>query len=877
MATNTEKVVVQVIVKGGKELDNLTNKTGKATKGVGGLTSGFKKMTGGVLAAVAAFSAVSSAIGSAIKSFKGFEFQMAKVKAITGANNSQFKLLTDSAKDLGRSTFFTATQVAELQANFGKLGFSTGEILEAQKATLALATATDTDLARAAVVAGAAVRGFGLSATETSRVTDVMAKVFTSTAMDIEKWQTSMTKVAPIAATAGISIESTAAVMGKLTDVGIEASIAGTSLRNIFLKMQNSSSDLSQFLGYTVNSSADLNRALQDLNDAGLSNEEVMGLVDKRQVAAFNTMIRGAGDIQNLTNELNNANGALGVMVDIIEDTLEGDLKKLTSAYDGLKTELGEAVSPQLRESATDLTELTNAATDNATAIVGIGSAVQQITMWLGRAISPIDKFTFAMKKLITMPGLTKFTDMIGLSTPKKDTTAEDRLARLNANLQTTLDLSNSNAKVTKTSISFTKSAIYMRERELDIIKEKNKNLPSVVNKEEEKRVEKELKTLRENLKFREDTLDVFEKQVNVTEESNRKIKAKKDKAAAQVAKTAAEKRFSDEKTVFDIALTEELNAYKEMLINKTDTQAEFDEKVRLAEEAHLEDMKNLNIKYGKDVSDINSQILDKDLEQIKKKADLERQTNEDDITNKEAQIEAIDQLSQQMMRVGELEEGNNELKRIGIQLSQAVAVVRGIELLQEKLSELQAYKTAAAKGVEAAATIAAAGADATGAVAKAANNVFPFNLIAIASTIAALISVVANAKSLAKSFGDGGVIDTFANGGMVHGKSHAQGGERFAVGGRVVELEGGEAVINKRSTAMFSGQLSAMNAAGGGVKFADGGLLNQPSFSQQQFNAVGQNQMMGAMGSSGKVVVVESDITDSQNTVSVIQSQATI
>ena len=122
-----------------------------------------------------------------------------------------------------------------------------------------------------------------------------------------------------------------------------------------------------------------------------------------------------------------------------------------------------------------------------------------------------------------------------------------------------------------------------------------------------------------------------------------------------------------------------------------------------------------------------------------------------------------------------------------------------------------------------------------------------------------------------------GGMIEEFANGGLVQGKSHAQGGEKFAVGGRVVELEGGEAVINKRSTSMFSSQLSAMNAAGGGVKFADGGLLNQPSFSQQQFNALGQNQMMGAMGNSGKVTVVEADITSSQNTVSVIQSQATI
>ena len=106
----------------------------------------------------------------------------------------------------------------------------------------------------------------------------------------------------------------------------------------------------------------------------------------------------------------------------------------------------------------------------------------------------------------------------------------------------------------------------------------------------------------------------------------------------------------------------------------------------------------------------------------------------------------------------------------------------------------------------------------------------------------------------------------------MVHGPSHSQGGVKFAVGGRVNELEGGEAVINKRSTAMFRGQLSAMNEAGGGVKFADGGLLNSPAFAQQQFSG---NRSGG--GGAQKVYVVESDISQSQNQVSVLEAAATI
>ena len=35
----------------------------------------------------------------------------------------------------------------------------------------------------------------------------------------------------------------------------------------------------------------------------------------------------------------------------------------------------------------------------------------------------------------------------------------------------------------------------------------------------------------------------------------------------------------------------------------------------------------------------------------------------------------------------------------------------------------------------------------------------------------------------------------------MVKGPSHKNGGVKFNVGGEVVELEGGEAVINKKST----------------------------------------------------------------------------
>ena len=91
MATNTEKIVVQVVVKGQGELKSLENQTEKTTLG-------FKKITAGVLGAVAAFRTINQVIGTSIRTFRDFEFQMAKVKAITGASDKDFKKLSNSFK-----------------------------------------------------------------------------------------------------------------------------------------------------------------------------------------------------------------------------------------------------------------------------------------------------------------------------------------------------------------------------------------------------------------------------------------------------------------------------------------------------------------------------------------------------------------------------------------------------------------------------------------------------------------------------------------------------------------------------------------------------------------------------------------------------------
>jgi len=783
---NTEKIVVQVVVQGEKDLQKVGKTADKSTKSFG-------KMAAGVLAAVAAFRQINEVIGSSIKSFRDFEFQMAKTRAVTNASNKDFNLLSSSAQKLGRSTFFTAQQVAELQTNYGKLGFTTQEILDAQEATLNLAIATDSDLGRATIVAGAAVKGFGLDVKETTRVVDVMTASFAASPLDIEKWQTSMTKVAPIAASANISIEATAAVMGALSEAGHEASIGGTALRQILLKMINPTSELAKEIGFTVNSTDDFLIAVRNLSEAQLNNLKVQEIVDDRQVAVFNTIRRGVDDILESEVAYNNASGAAKRMADIIGDTLEGDMKRLTSASEGLKIALVDKLGGGIRSVLVRFTGLLNKLTDNSDETAKFVTRTIDLVKWIG----------------LYRLGV--------LATTKATVAWRAATALLNGTLRIT------KGALAKTGVGLL--AVLLGELGMKYLtasedgEEFNKTQEQI-NKETERQLELSEKALKS--------------------QSNIGKKTKKETEAEEQA--ARDKKFAKEEDDLRNFFTNEMSELTNQLINKQITQDEFDEQAFTKEQLHLSNMLGLHELYGINTADLNNQILNNELDRI-------RTVEQADIDARQKQIDGVAQLGDQLINLAGEDEKMQGIKKTGIALSSSAAIANNIQALSEM----------------------------TLGVTSQAKLPFPSNIIGMVTTLSTVLSLLANIKAMKGAFGDGGIVETFANGGMVHGKSHAQGGEKFAVGGRVVELEGGEAVINKRSTAMFSRQLSAMNAAGGGVKFADGGLLNQPSFSQQQFNAIGQNQMMGAMGSSSKVVVVEADITDSQNSVSVIQSEATI
>lgn len=200
-------------------------------------------------------------------------------------------------------------------------------------------------------------------------------------------------------------------------------------------------------------------------------------------------------------------------------------------------------------------------------------------------------------------------------------------------------------------------------------------------------------------------------------------------------------------------------------------------------------------------------------------------------------QLSGIDeQISNTQGKITELED-DLEGKRSG----RRDAVLQSIELEKQREIDLANQKIALEKKIaeeqrkirikEQAAAIAQALIN--GALSITAITTVPDFTFGIASAIRIGLVAASTAAQVATI-----ASQKFAKGGILQGNSHSQGGIQTPFG----ELEGGEAVINKNSTRMFAPLLSQINEAGGGKRFATGGILDTQSLNQNSNSASGKD-----------------------------------
>ena len=327
------------------ELDKVSKSAKKAETSTGSFIGKMKSSKGAMLGWAAAITGAAFAFSKITKEARIFEKSMSAVRAIVNPTAAGFDQLTKKARELGRSTQFTATQTANAFVEMGKLGLKTNQIIAASADILNLAIASMSDITRASEVAIITMNQFGLEAGDVGKISDVMALSFSSSALDMEKFAESMKFAGTISKGLGVSFEETTGYLSALASGGLSGSIAGTGLSNMMQQLATESGKVGGVLEEFGLTGKTVQEKIKGLSEANIGAEKTFSAFGRIAGKAALTLFNNHEIAEKLTKSYLKADGAAKKMADTMKDNLSGAIIEMKSAWSDLNIEIGMAFS----------------------------------------------------------------------------------------------------------------------------------------------------------------------------------------------------------------------------------------------------------------------------------------------------------------------------------------------------------------------------------------------------------------------------------------------------------------------------------------------------------------------------------------------------
>ena len=365
-----------------KSLDDVEDSAKKAG-------DGFTVMKGALSNLVAdgiqkAVDAMGEFVTSTIDTGVDFTSTMSSVQAISGATGNDLEALTQKAMDLGASTVFSASEVGDAMVEMAKAGWSTEQILSGMEGVLNASSASGEGLATVATIAADAISGFGLKASESTRVADLLTQAANAGTIGITDLGETFKYIAPVAGSMDLSIEDVTTAVTALSMSGIKGSQAGTSLRTMLTNLVKPSKNMAaamEELGIEVANADGTMKPLDEI--ISILRGSFDGLTEEQKsyyaaTLAGKTGMSGMLALMNLTQEeydeiaksMDNAKGVAQETSEVMLDNLGGDLEELGGNLETLKLELFDTFEGAMRDGVAVLNEL----------IDGVRAATQWMT-----------------------------------------------------------------------------------------------------------------------------------------------------------------------------------------------------------------------------------------------------------------------------------------------------------------------------------------------------------------------------------------------------------------------------------------------------------------------------------------------------------------
>lgn len=179
----------------------------------------------------------SRVVRSAFQSVKELDEAMNNIAVVTDYTTKDLWNQIDAYTAMAQATGSTIKGSYEVAQLYYQQGLTDAEVMAATNETLKMARISNIDYAAATDYATAAVKGFGLAYQDLAHINDVYSNLAAKTAADTEEISIAMSKVASIAHSTGMELETTAAFLTQIIATTREApETAGTALKTVIAR-----------------------------------------------------------------------------------------------------------------------------------------------------------------------------------------------------------------------------------------------------------------------------------------------------------------------------------------------------------------------------------------------------------------------------------------------------------------------------------------------------------------------------------------------------------------------------------------------------------------------------------------------------------------
>ena len=325
----------------------------------------FDRLKGAVIAFGAALGVafvagkIKDFFSEAVSGAADFEAQLSTVKAVSGASAEEMEALRAAAEKMGAETKYNATEAAQALENLARAGLKSSEAIEALPSVLALAQGNGLELADAASYITQTASGMGLAMSDAARVADVLAKAASSANTDIQGMGLAMSYAAPNAHALGLTLEETAAYIGKLADAGFDGSRAGTAMATMMSQFQNPASTFRRELASIGIRTNDFSQAIRELAATGPKGQAAISALGEAAGPAFRALVgQGIEAVDELNGKLKDATGFAVNQAKEMGNNVGGAFAELESAWDAVKLKLATPILEPLKKKMLELADV---------------------------------------------------------------------------------------------------------------------------------------------------------------------------------------------------------------------------------------------------------------------------------------------------------------------------------------------------------------------------------------------------------------------------------------------------------------------------------------------------------------------------------------